>query len=303
MSAAPKDLAWPPRPRLAPLRAGGLVAHAPAKINLSLLVGPRRADGYHPIDSIVTKVTLYDRLELRPRSDGRVVFSCRGADCGPDEGNLALLAWRAVASACGDTRGVAIRLRKAIPPGAGLGGGSSDAAAVLAAANRLLGGPLGAGALFGLAAGLGSDVPLFLGGPASRITGRGERVAPVRLAPFLAVLFLPGFACSTAAVYRAYDEAPARAGRQIGPAALGRPPSAWRGRLRNDLSAAARKVSPPLAELWDALSAAIRLPVCLTGSGSGLFVLCDGPAEAWLLRSQIPPNLPCRCIVVRANPW
>ena len=303
MAARPHVAGLPPRPRLAPRPGGGLVAYAPAKINLNLLVGPRRADGYHPIDSLVAKVTLYDRLELRSRTDGRVVFSCSGADCGPDERNLALRAWRAVAEACGDGRGVRIDLRKGIPPGAGLGGGSSDAAAVLWAANRLLGEPLTAGALLALAASLGSDVPLFLGTPASRIAGRGERIAPIRVSPFLAVLILPEFDCSTAAVYRVFDEAPTRLRRQLKPSVLPGSPSAWRGLLRNDLAAAARKVSEPLAALWDSLSAAVHLPVFLTGSGSGLFILCDGPAEASAVLAELPRNLPCRRIVVRANPW
>jgi 4-diphosphocytidyl-2-C-methyl-D-erythritol kinase len=341
MTTAKASSAMPAQPRLLRAEDGGLRAWAPAKINLNLLVGPRRDDGYHGLDSLVAKVTLYDRIDLRPRGDGRIRFSCAGADCGPDEKNLALKAARALAAAVpASGRGVDIELHKRIPPGKGLGGGSSDAAAVLAALHELWGAPLNAGELQKLAMTLGSDVPLFLGPPASRMTGRGEVLAPIDVHPFAAVLILPACECSTAAVYRAFDDmgktraretrdrphfrppkvgsVPSFPGEQIDLAVLSRPPSTWRGLLRNDLSAGALQVSPQLAVLWDGLRAAIAPPVCLSGSGSGLFVLCDDEAEALALVPAIRracPGAPGQaeseagagagfeCVVVRNNPW
>ena len=126
------------RPRRAVLADGGLRVAAPAKINLDLLVGPRRPDGYHDIDSLVAKITLYDELAARLREDGPVGLHCEGLDCGPIEENLALRAARLLAERAGRRVGGAeIRLAKAIPPGRGLGGGSSDAAAALVALDEL----------------------------------------------------------------------------------------------------------------------------------------------------------------------
>ncbi|HUS92605.1 MAG TPA: 4-(cytidine 5'-diphospho)-2-C-methyl-D-erythritol kinase [Phycisphaerae bacterium] len=296
----------PPRERFEELHGGALHVAAPAKINLDLRVGPRREDGYHGLDSIVAKVTLYDLVLLRPREDGRIAFRCDGADCGPDESNLALRAARLLAEAAGDVPGADLSLTKAIPPGKGLGGGSSDAAAVLDGLNELWSLGFPAERLAGLAARLGSDVPLFLGPPAARMTGRGERIEPANVHPFVAVLHLPGVACSTAEVYRRFDQLPPPdAGPRL-PALedlAGSPPAAWRSALRNDLAAPALAVSGELRRVHELLREAVGLPVGLTGSGSGLFVLCDDQAEARTVVGRIPPGLGGRTVLVGPNPW
>ena len=266
---------------------GAVRLWAPAKLNLNLLVGPRRPDGYHPLDSLVAAVSLYDRIELRPRDDGRIVLTVGGCDCGPDERNLAFLAARAVQDRfqCG---GCDVDLTKAIPPGKGLAGGSSDAAAVLAGLNELYGLKLSPAKLGSVGSALGSDVPLFFGAPAVRMTGRGECIEPWAVHPFLAVLILPVFACGTADVYRAYDEAPSGEKAQLDDAVLAtQPPSVWRRHLLNDLAEPAGRVCPALAELRGCLSARIEAPVHVTGSGSGLFVLCDDAAEAGRFASTV----------------
>jgi len=291
-----------PQPPIRRLGADHLLLAAPAKINLNLLVGPRRSDGYHPLDSYVSKITLYDLIDLRRRRDGAIVFSCRGADCGDDEANLALRAARALAEGRG-VPGVDIALRKSIPVGSGLGGASSDAAAVLRGLNVLWELALPAEALSELAGRLGSDVPLFLGPPASRITGRGERIQPVPVHPFLAVIYLPAVACSTGVVYAAYDREQITVDQQLDAALLQQPPSVWRDQLRNQLAPAAFRTCPQLAEIWQALSRSVPQPVCLTGSGSGLFVLCDEPAEAEAVLAGGGRNLVARRIVVQQNPW
>jgi len=306
--------------------ANGLRVRAPAKLNLNLLVGLRRADGFHDLDSVVAKVTLYDEIELRPRGDGQITFSCTGADCGSDERNLALLAARLLAEETKDNVrmaaqtmcrhgalrrtkrgvGVDIALSKRIPPGKGLGGGSSDAAAVLMALNELWDLRLPQAELSALAAELGSDVPLFLGPPTLRITGRGERVAPARVHPFLAVLYLPGFSCPTAEVYRSFDElakAPP-APRKLGMRAVReRPPSRWRHLLRNDLAPAARRICRELGRVWDDLARRARRPVQMTGSGSALFVLCDDEDEAAAVLGEMPQDVRRQCLLVQQNRW
>jgi len=281
---------------------GSLRVLAPAKINLNLLVGPRRQDGYHSLDSIVAKVSLYDEVELRPRDDDKLLFAAEGMADSPHEGNLAYRAAVLLSPEAGG-RGAEIRLTKAIPVGRGLGGGSADAAAAIAGLNELWRLGLPASRLAKIGASLGSDVPLFFGAAASRMTGRGENVEPVRVHPFFAILLLPPFGCSTAAVYRAFDDAPPEPGEQLDVAALTGPPSRWRGRLVNQLALAAGRVQPRVAEILSELGCALPVPVQLTGSGSAMFLLCDDLAEARELASMIPSTIDCRKIVVEGNPW
>ncbi len=298
----PATSTQPPQPRTVDLDDGGVRTFAPAKLNLDLRVGPRREDGFHPLESVVVKVTLYDRIDLRARTDGEVTFSCAGADCGPDEWNLACRAARLLAEGH-DVPGVDMELTKRIPPGGGIGGGSSDAAAVLGVLRTLWGLDVSDADLAGMAAELGSDVPLFLGGPVSRMTGRGEHLEPVTVHPFLAVLILPGLACPTADVYRAFDNMPAPPAGGLAVDALAGPPSTWRGDLVNDLAAAARRVCPELARLHEKLTEAVAPPVCITGSGSTMFILCDDAAEAAVAAGAAREVTDGEVLVVEPNPW
>ena len=303
--------AAPPECRIRREADGTLVAAAPAKINLNLLVGPAGDDGYHPLDSIVAKISLHDTLELRLRSDGRVMLTCTGCDCGPVEENLVMRA--ATLLAVGrDTPGADIMLHKAIPAGMGLGGGSSDAAAALAGLGELWRLGLTEAYSGALARRLGSDVPLFLAPACSRMTGRGEVLQPMAVHPFFVALVLPHFSCSTADVYRTYDRSPSPIGEQLdaGPATAPRrdllaaqPPSVWRDKLVNDLARPARQTYPQLAELWDRLAACADVSIHLTGSGSGLFALFDTLADAQAFASALPANLRAMCMLAASNPW
>jgi len=298
------------RERLARLPGGAIRVAAPAKINLDLLVGPRRSDGYHPLDSLVAKVSLYDEITLTPRDDGQLTLSCGDADCGPGEMNLAYRAAKLLADEMGKNRdladGVDIALVKHIPPGKGLGGGSSDAAAVLLAMNELWGLCWSVGTLAQLAATLGSDVPIFLGPPAARMTGRGEKLHPVAVHGFAAVLHMPDFACATADVYRALDSLP-DAGRPMARREAidlaAAPPSAWRASLANDLTAAAEAVSDQLRQTLGLLRACAAAPVHMTGSGSAMFIICDDVDEAQAVARRLPPDLPGQTVIVLPNPW
>jgi 4-diphosphocytidyl-2-C-methyl-D-erythritol kinase len=298
-----KDIeATGPLPRAEALSGGGLLVCAAGKINLNLLVGPPREDGYHSLDSLVAKVTLYDEIELRLRSDGRIGFSCCGADCGEDEHNLALRAAKLLADGR-DVPGADIVLRKRIPPGKGLGGGSSDAAAVLRGLNELWRLGLSKGGLAALAAELSSDAPLFLGPPGARMTGRGERIESITVHPFLAVLWVSDLVCSTTAVYKTFDHSPAEMGKQLDPKLLAGPPSHWRGLLENQLAPAAEWLYPQLRRVREEISVAVSKPVCLTGSGSALFVLCNDLEEARQVLAASPERLRRDCIIVASNPW
>ncbi len=288
---------------------GVLLWRAPAKINLTLRVKGRREDGYHELDSMVAKVTLYDELLFRRRKDSRVNLTCTGLDCGPVGENLVLWAAELLnpAAAC-PVGGVDIGLTKRIPTGAGLGGGSSDAAATLMALNQLWKLNLTDEHLTDMAASLGSDVPLFLSAPAVRMTGRGEIIEPVKVHPFHAILYLPDLHCPTGKVYATYDAAVnPQSAIPTGPRARNPQPngpvSGWRGELFNDLESAAKKVCPPLAEISSHLSEATHLPVHLTGSGSAMFIICDDTNEAESAIANLPDEMKNHCRVVSLNPW
>jgi len=292
-----------PRPyQLERVGPGRLCIWAPAKINLNLIVRPRRDDGFHEIDSIVSRITLYDKLELSSRDDGQITLACAGLDCGPDQDNLALLAARALARKV-TGRGAHILLQKNIAAGAGLGGGSSDAAATLRGTNLLWDEPLSDEELAEMALSLGSDVPLFLGAPSVRMTGRGEELQPVAVHPFAAVLAMPDSACATSEVYEAFDQSPEQTAEQLGLGVFSRPTSQWRAKLVNQLRQAAEAVSPALAGFGRELQEHLDPPVCLTGSGSAMFALYDSAEKAEDELSGLPQHLMDRCRVVRSNPW
>ena len=276
-----------PRRLRGPRRGAGvdrLTLAAPAKLNLRLLVGPRGRDGFHPLRTLMVALDgLADRVHAE-RAPERSV-SCPGIE-GP-----ANLAWRAL-DALEAHSGRALPLRlvidKEIPAQAGLGGGSSDAAAALLAANRLHGLGLGPDALERVAARVGSDVPFFIRAGAQWAEGRGERLRPATPPRFAALLSMPPSGLSTAAVYERFDREP-----EPPPADEADPPlampelAAW---LRNDLWPAARVLAPELVAREDALRSAGAPAVLLCGSGAcmaGVFPDRDA-AEAAERRLDAP---------------
>ncbi|WP_051305183.1 4-(cytidine 5'-diphospho)-2-C-methyl-D-erythritol kinase [Desulfogranum mediterraneum] len=191
---------------------GSLVLRAPAKVNLLLKVTGRRADGYHTIESLMQKVSLYDRLELRLVEQWGVRLRCPGSELAEDESNLVFQAARlfldrGTSSATAVAPGVEITLEKRIPVAAGLGGGSSDAAATLAGLNRLHGGLFSAEELAAMGLQLGADVPFFLAtSGACWASGIGELLTPVETV--LGVVFVlvnPGVSVSTKWVYDTFS--------------------------------------------------------------------------------------------------
>jgi 4-diphosphocytidyl-2-C-methyl-D-erythritol kinase len=198
-----------------------------------------------------------------------------------------------------------MQLRKRIPPGAGLGGGSSDAATTLLALRELWGCAIGEEELGEIAASLGSDVPLFLAGPASRMRGRGEILQPVSVRAFHAVLHLSGLHCPTRAVYQAFDalsEVPPedRAAGAEGFSNLP-PVPAWDDLCFNDLQPAAMRVCPALVEVSDRLARATGRRVHMTGSGSGLFMLAGSQEEAQVIVQGLPGEMRMNCRIVQGN--
>ncbi|HWI63542.1 MAG TPA: 4-(cytidine 5'-diphospho)-2-C-methyl-D-erythritol kinase [Symbiobacteriaceae bacterium] len=182
-----------------------LVLQSPAKINLSLNVLGKRADGYHDVDMVMIPVGLADTLRLSTAADIQVI--CTPDVAGPPGANLAFRAAQALKAATGYPGGARIELTKVIPVAGGLAGGSTNAAAVLVGLNRLWETGLTGTDLEALAVKLGADVPFFITGRPARVQGIGERLRPVPIAQELwFVLATPPVAKSTGNVYRLLDE-------------------------------------------------------------------------------------------------
>ena len=251
-----------------------LTLAAPAKLNLRLLVGPRAPDGYHPLESLMVALDgLADAVHAR-RAPVRAVI-CPGIE------GQANLAWRALDEMereAGRPLPLEVRIEKRIPAQAGLGGGSSDAAAALRAADELYGLGLGPARLEAVAARVGSDVPFFVRGGCQWARGRGELLEPAPAPRFAALLAMPGFGLSTPAVYAAFDGLPAP------PRGDGRPPPPGlpelAGWVRNDLWPAALALRPRLGAVARALRATGARAVLLCGSGSALAGLFPDEAAA-----------------------
>ncbi len=176
---------------------------APAKINLCLSVLCRRPDGYHDVEMLMQMVGLYDEVTVAAHDSAGVRFSCDSDAIPLGEDNIAWKAGHALLTRAGRGAGLSISIRKAIPVAAGLGGGSSDAAAVLTAANEVLGLGFNREQLAEIGAKLGMDVPFFFYGPTALAQGRGERLTELAPLPKLQILLVnPGFETSTAWVYK-----------------------------------------------------------------------------------------------------
>jgi len=172
-----------------------------AKVNLGLRILGKRSDGYHDIETIFQTIDLFDEIEIEERGQGiEVVCDASGVPEGQE--NLAFAAAKKALEAGGSLRGVRIRIHKTIPPGGGLGGASSNAAATIRGVDGLLGLALGEERMFTIAETLGSDVPFFLRGGAALATGRGERLKYMDVKErFNVVVVFPGFPISTRWAY------------------------------------------------------------------------------------------------------
>ena len=246
-----------------------LTLAAPAKINLYLEILGRRADGFHALETVFQTIALHDVVMVSVETGAGVTLTCSDASLPCDAGNLA---WRAAAAFLARRPGwrVDIRLDKRIPHGAGLGGGSSDAAAVLRACQRLIGG-LEPATLADLALELGSDVPFFLVGGTAHATGRGEELTALPDAgPQAVTVLMPEAHLPTPSVFKALTESERgpRTVRGAAWAAAQRPAEL----LFNRLAAPARRLCPPADATLGWLETQ-GLPCLLSGSGAACFCL------------------------------
>jgi 4-diphosphocytidyl-2-C-methyl-D-erythritol kinase len=278
-----------------------LTARAPAKVNLSLHVLGRRADGYHDVESLVAFAGLGDTLALLPASELTLVVEGPTAGVAGDPAeNLVLKAAREFARGSPGARVGAFRLVKRLPVAAGLGGGSSDAAAALRLLAQLNGISIEHPAVMAAAHATGADVPVCVAGRARLMAGIGERLGPpLRLPSLFAVLVNPGVPVATAAVFKHLDlppgqERPGSAHPSVGDTLTPETLKSLLADTRNDLEAPAIALAPAIAE---ALSAVRKTPGCrlarMSGSGATVFGLYDdgraAVAAARHLRAAHPP--------------
>jgi 4-diphosphocytidyl-2-C-methyl-D-erythritol kinase len=242
---------------------------APAKINLFLHVTGRRADGYHELQTLFQLLDWGDEVSIRATPGAAIT---RGAADYPvaAEEDLAIRAARLLQRHTECREGAEISVRKRIPLGSGMGGGSSNAATVLLALNRLWASGLGLAELSALGAGLGADVPVFVQGDTALATGIGDRLHPVRLGRRHYVLVFPGIAIGTREIFT--DPELARDSRELSKA------EALAGEGRNDCEAVVRKRFPAMAEAADRLQKWGRPR--MTGTGSGIFLQMDSEKQA-----------------------
>lgn len=262
-------------------------ALAYAKVNLTLEVLGRRADGYHELRSVVQTVSLADELELI-EADG---ISC---DSGYED-DLCVKAAQVLARETGVTKGVSVSVKKRIPAGGGLGGGSADAAAVLTTLNEMWNLAMPCGELAEIGAKVGSDVPSLVYGGTVVMEGRGEKVAPVPAGelprdPLFLVLVNPGVFCSTREVFsrcrpRLHEDASIlynmfsalRSGdwRNVAAASM------------NDLYASAAALQPAVSAALESLKAAGASGVTMSGSGSTVFGFVPDEAQGREIAAQM----------------
>lgn len=259
-----------------------LALEARAKVNLFLRIYPRQPDGYHPIETALCRISLCDRVRLRLRGQGIELRVEGGGDVPLGPENLAARAAELFLSEVRAAQGVEIVLEKRIPVAAGLGGGSSDAAAVLRGLNMLLGDPLPKEHLLDLAASIGSDVPFFVfDEPLAFASGRGEKLRPLGPLPRAPALVVsPRIAISTTEAYRAWDEAaagrreaaePRRSGAGPGPYPVWRSWQDVAPSAESDFEPVILRRHPELAEIKERVLATGPLFAILSGSGAAFF--------------------------------
>ena len=251
---------------------------SPAKLNLMLHIVGRRADGYHQLQTVFQLIDLCDRLEIGVREDG-VITRPAGPPGVPESEDLTVRAARALKAATGTPLGADISVRKRIPLGGGLGGGSSNAATTLVALNQMWQTGLTSEQIAAIGGKLGADLPVFVAGRSAWGEGIGEELTPVTLgADSWFLVIFPGLAVPTASVFQAPE------------LTRNSPPTTMRGFLetggRNDCEAVVRAHFPAVGEALDWLGR--HAPARLTGTGSCVFAKFSRAADAERVAARVP---------------
>ncbi len=258
---------------------------APAKINLFLQVTGKRPDGYHELVTLMCPLGLADHIWLEP-GGARIRVTCSNPDVPVGTSNTAhraadIFLRNLSKTHCSPLTGVKITIAKRIPVGAGLGGGSSDAAAVLRGLNRVLRQPFRPAELMEMGLGVGADVPFFIFGQPALATGIGERLEAYRQLPSYRVLLIyPGVSVSTAEVYKNLDLGLTKCKKKLKDFDLKRRPFDAAVHLCNDLETVTLSRYPQVKAAREALDGRGALGISMSGSGSTVFALFDDNGTA-----------------------
>jgi 4-diphosphocytidyl-2-C-methyl-D-erythritol kinase len=267
---------------------GGVLLRACAKVNYALEVRGLRGDGYHEISSVLQSVSLADELEIqRSRGGFELIFEPEGVEIGPLEENTVYKAWALLWETSGRELPTRIRLHKKIPAGAGLGGGSADAAAVLVGMNELFDLGLDAEKLRTIGARIGVDVPFCLSGGTALARGVGEILTPLPAPPAHRLMIVkPERGADTGGIYRAHDdrctEGKASADQVVAALRSGSL-TELAGAVGNDLEPVTAELVPEVAAYRREMLRAGALGAAMTGTGTAVYgIFEDGTAEASL---------------------
>lgn len=270
------------------MSSDNMTIKAYAKINLFLDITGRLPNGYHTLNTVMRQIGLYDLVTVSVSEGSGISLTCNDPLIPCDGRNIAGKAAQAFLRETTISAAVSVKIEKKIPLEAGLGGSSTDGAAVLTALNRLFGEPLSAGRLIELGASLGADVPFCLAGGTAVCGGFGEKVTPIEMPDDFAIgIVKPDFSCSTAAAYRTYDEAPLPT-REEFPSfvrSLSFGAGVWSGGIYNVFEKLYK--DKRINALTESLKRNGALSAALSGSGSAVFGIFENSAMAEMALGKI----------------
>jgi 4-diphosphocytidyl-2-C-methyl-D-erythritol kinase len=288
----------------------GLLIRAPAKINLSLLIAGKRPDGFHNIETVMAKVDFYDEILIEPGQKAGIELLCRGPHWAPEgKDNLVYQACEMLFNSSGRYADIKITLTKNIPAGSGLASASSDAAATLIGLNKYLNLGLPNHQLAKYAEQLGSDVSFFLDGPLAFCTGKGEKIKKLtKIFDFSALLILPDVSVSTKKVYVNYRHNPTlyEKLRSIINIHIEKNRFDLVSKMcANMLGISCFNLHRGLAELKASIELLGIGPLCLSGSGSALFLIMDRKEKerARKDKCKLDERIGCTSIIISNNRW
>jgi 4-diphosphocytidyl-2-C-methyl-D-erythritol kinase len=263
-----------------------------AKVNYALDVLGLRADGYHEVSTVMQSISLADEVELCRAAVGfDLSVEPEEVEIGPQERNTTYLAWKALQRLSGRELPVKVTLHKEIPAGAGLGGGSADAAAVLVGLNELFGLGLRVDELRGIGAGIGADVPFCISGGTAIGQGVGEILTPLPAPPaHQLVVAKPSWSADTGGIYQAYDQARTKSMHSVEPvvsALRSYSLPALAAAVGNDLAPVTRGIIPEVARLGRTLLASGALGASMSGSGTAVYGIFHNGEAAGIAKDTI----------------
>lgn len=288
----------------------GLIVNAPAKINLSLLISGKRDDGFHGIETIMAKIAWYDQLIIEHSEEPGVELICSGPHWAPqDDSNLVIKAAKEIQKHCAAKLALKINLVKNIPAGTGLGSASSDCAATLLGINKLCNLNISDSDILNIASKLGSDIPFFIGSNLAYCTGRGEIITEIDINfPFIALLITPDISVSTASVYKNYKhdkEEYSKLSKAIHPIIEKKNVDLAAKMCTNMLSKSCYQLNDDLSQLYNSIISLGMNRLCLSGSGSALYMLFDNSEKELAKQYQqtLSDRIGCKSILVNNSLW